>query len=127
MNLRETGRSRAVSPLDLGGEPLKLPPGDGSDISPEERGPEDGWKALWRLVNDHKSRQALERNAAKKARGRVGVFHWAPTFSVLFSRTVNVDPRELLLVDALGQTKTGPHCTAPPFSSEEGHGCHFTS
>lgn len=69
MNVRETGRSRAVSPLDLGGDPLELPPGDDGDRSRQERGAEGGWKALWRLVNDHKSRQALERNAAKKARG----------------------------------------------------------
>lgn len=69
VNFRETGRSRAISPLDLGGDRLVIPPGDGGDRPPEERNPEGGWKALWRLVNDHKSRQALERNAARKARG----------------------------------------------------------
>ncbi|CAM9295243.1 unnamed protein product [Ectocarpus fasciculatus] len=65
---RETGRSRAVSPLDLGTDPLQDEPGDGSNGSPE-RDPELGWRALWRVVHSHKSRQALERNAAKKARG----------------------------------------------------------
>ncbi len=60
---RETGRSRAVSPLDLELDP----PGDSIDGTPEERDPEGGWKAIWRAVNSHKSRQALERNAAKKA------------------------------------------------------------
>lgn len=66
---RETGRSRAVSPLDLGTDPLQDEPGDGSDGSPGERDPEYGWRALWRVVHSHKSRQALERNAAKKASG----------------------------------------------------------
>lgn len=73
-----------MSPLDLGGDPLELPPGDGGDGSPEERDPEGGWKALWRLVNDHKSRQALERNAAKKARqGGVRGLH-PPIFFAFF-------------------------------------------
>lgn len=66
MLLRETGRSRAVSPLDLGGEPLRDESGDDPEGSPERRGPEDGWKALWRRVNSHKSRQASERKAAKQ-------------------------------------------------------------
>ncbi|CAN0344255.1 unnamed protein product [Ectocarpus sp. 12 AP-2014] len=64
---RETGRSRAVSPLDLGTDPLQDEAGDGSDGSPGERDPEHGWRALWRVVHSLKSRQALERNAAKKA------------------------------------------------------------
>ncbi|CAM9928543.1 unnamed protein product [Ectocarpus sp. 6 AP-2014] len=64
---RETGRSRAVSPLDLETDPLQDEPGDRSDGSPGERDPEHGWRALWRVVHSHKSRQALERNAAKKA------------------------------------------------------------
>lgn len=39
---------------------------------------------MWRLVDDHKSRQALERNAAKKARqGMLGLVSllWAHPFS----------------------------------------------
>ncbi|CAM9868378.1 unnamed protein product [Scytosiphon promiscuus] len=65
---RDTGRSRAVSPLDLGGDPLlDDEPADGSKGSPGQRGSEDGWRALWRRVNSHKTRQALERNATKQA------------------------------------------------------------
>ncbi|CAN0261333.1 unnamed protein product [Ectocarpus sp. 12 AP-2014] len=69
---RETGRSRAVSPLDLETDPLQDEAGDGSDGSPGERDSEHGWRALWRVVHSLKSRQALERNAAKKGAAAEG-------------------------------------------------------
>ncbi|CAM9621366.1 unnamed protein product, partial [Laminaria digitata] len=65
---RETGRSRAVSPLNLGGNPLQATPGDNvGDSRSQETDPEDGWRAIWRVVQKHKDRQALERKAAKEA------------------------------------------------------------
>lgn len=65
---RETGRSRAVSPLNLGGNPLQAIPGDNvGDSRSQETDPEDGWRAIWRVVQKHKDRQALERKAAKEA------------------------------------------------------------
>lgn len=65
---RETGKSRAVSPLTLGGNPLQETSGDGvGDAGTKETDPEDGWRAIWRVVQTHKDRQALERKAAKEA------------------------------------------------------------
>lgn len=52
-----------MSPLDLGGDADDDAP---ADTRREGRQPQDGWKALWRRVQAHKDRQALERKAAKQ-------------------------------------------------------------
>ena len=57
-----------MSPLTLGGNPPQEPSGDDvGDSRTNETDPEDGWRAIWRMVQKHKDRQALERKAFKEA------------------------------------------------------------
>eukprot|EP00904_Undaria_pinnatifida_P005191 jgi/Undpi1/1801/HiC_scaffold_12.g05188.m1 len=64
---RETGRSRAVSPLDLGKKLLDGTSGDDAgDTRDLDTDAENGWRAIWRVVQTHKDRQTLERKVAKE-------------------------------------------------------------
>lgn len=61
-----------MSPLDLGSNLLDgTSGGDAGDTRDLDTEAENGWRAIWRVVQTHKDRQTLERKAAKEVRGGV--------------------------------------------------------
>lgn len=72
---RETGKSRAISPLDLAEE---------EDESEEQQEGRVGWTSVRKRVQAHKDRQALERKAGRQAREM-----WPLGFVPYFTRSCN--------------------------------------